>query len=66
MNHCVTGYIKKIAHKQCYIFHVDDGTEHGATVEVISKGSNFKVVQCRTYANRSAPKAYEIACEEFN
>lgn len=66
MNHCVTGYINKIAHKQCYIFHVDDGTEHGATVEVVNKGSNFKVVQCRTYANGSAPKAYEIACKEFN
>lgn len=66
MNHCVTGYIKKIAHKQCYIFHVDDGTKHGATVEVVNNGSKFKVVQCRTYANGSALKAYEIACKEFN
>lgn len=34
MDHCVGSYIKACMEEECYIFHVDDGSKSGATVEV--------------------------------
>lgn len=63
MQHCVGGYIRAAAAGHTFIFHVDDDTTHGATIEVSPTG---KILQCYGVSNTPAPKARQIAEEEFN
>lgn len=54
MKHCISGYAHRCDTGLSYIFHVDDGTEKGATVEL---DKDFKIVECRGYRNADAHAA---------
>lgn len=58
MNHCVGGYIKACQNKRSFIFHVDDGTDLGATVEVCP--GPWRVVQAMGYNNTPSKVAKQV------
>ena len=58
MNHCVGGYKHSCLKKECYIFHVNDGTKLGATVEV--SPNPWRVVQSMNYGNSHSAVAKEL------
>lgn len=60
MGHCVAGYIGACDSRTSYIFHVKDGTELGATVEVCGSEGNWFVAQSMNYGNRPSEKARKI------
>ena len=62
MNHCVGSYVTSCLREDCYILHVEDGTELGATVEVGKDEGKWKVFQSMNYGNRHSAQAKEIVC----
>ena len=63
MNHCVGTYISKAHASESYIFHMNDDSEHGVTIEVEVKDHVPKIVQVRGHSNRDTPIA-EAYCRE--
>ena len=55
MNHCVGGYVKSCLNKESYIFHINDGSDYGATAEI--SPNPWRVVQIRGKDNKY-PEAY--------
>lgn len=49
LNHCVAAYFRPCLTGTCYIFHVQDGTRNGATVEVAM--NPLRVQQAMNYGN---------------
>lgn len=58
MNHCVGGYIGSCLDGVSYIFHVEDGTALGATVEI--SPNPWRVVQAMNYGNSRSTVARDL------
>lgn len=60
LNHCVGSYITACDRKMSYIFHVEDGTDLGATVEVAPRDGVWTIPQAMNRGNRHSPLAVKI------
>lgn len=61
MSHCVATYFQRCMEEKSYIFHVDDGSKHGVTVEIkLSYGKEFKIAQIQSYLDNDIEKATTI------
>lgn len=70
MSHCVATYFQRCMEEKSYIFHVDDGSKNGVTVEIkLSYGKEFKIAQIQSYLDNDIEKATTImedALREIN
>ena len=60
MNHCVVNYYQKCQDQRCWIFHVDDGSVHGVTAEVVFDINGFTIEQMQSYLSSSITEARTI------
>lgn len=58
MNHCVGGYVQSCDMRKSYIFHVQDGTYAGATVEICP--NPWRITQAMGPSNIKSERAWEI------
>ena len=61
MNHCVGGYIEACLQEESYIFHINDGSDEGATAEI--SPNPWRVVQVRGRNNKK-PLSYAYEAME--
>ncbi len=66
MHHCVAMYYKKCVKLESYIFHVDDGSEFGVTVEVCPSQEEWVIKQCQGHRRGCIETAKEIMQTELN
>ena len=67
MEHCVASYVKHCLTGRSYIFHVDTGSEKGATVELAP--NPWRVAQAMSVGNIHNPEAEKImerVCDYLN
>ena len=66
MAHCVAQYVRHCDSGKCFILHVEDGSDLGATVEInppTYSERNWYVNQCMNFNNKPSAKAKEIVLE---
>lgn len=61
LDHCVGSYYQYCLNSESFIYHVDDGSDKGATVEL---GVNpVRIKQCRGLKNKQSDAGYKIVKE---
>lgn len=60
MSHCVVTYYQKCIDKESYIFHVDDGSKHGVTIEVVRTGDKWVIAQAQSYLTTDTSTAEKM------
>lgn len=64
LDHCVGSYYQFCLNKESFIYHVDDGSDKGATVELGIDPVRIK--QCRGVKNKQSDTGYKIVKELLN
>lgn len=60
MSHCAASYVSKCLKGDSWLYHVDDGTEHGITVEIVSLDGVYRCNQAMGYGNVPKPEYQQL------